>query len=645
MEITVKEEPPVDYILLLPSVNEEKTINFDSDLCRELSINIFKIRFPVSSKIPKAFDSYIICRVCEKILSKNANLENHRKKCQKFVCDSCGKVFSVRRYYQNHQKLLKHGEYAEGVSFDCDECSKKFFLSESLKLHKRRIHEEPYLQCDFCGKKFSCRTSLRTHMNIHLKSKCKICHQDVSKKISLQHYRNHFPKRFQCDLCSEMFSSLPKLRAHMRVHPDGAYICELRCRKWFKNVADLLYHRRMHIDIKRYKCLHCNYETKYVYQHALHMKKCKHQTGIKIEPLNMLPQYNSPQNIKYPEIKFLKHDLKLKRFDFVLPFHTYLYQSYTACSICNKVFHETFKIDQHVRYCGKIFKCDFCGVTTKKIFLMRNHMLTHFKTLQFQHEKQIFPYGKHIKHFRLIFKCLTCNKEFKQKIMLTDHIIRNHYKKPAKIFTCSQCNYTSTNRLYIKDHSKSHAKKHNCDTCGRQYQQLFKLLAHQKLKKHGPFAGEKIRRYQCDKCPKSFEKKQLLKDHRSGLHSVEKKFQCDFCGKFWANRKKIGNHMNLHGSKFPCKICGSKFTKDGMKTHIKKIHSDGLFVCILCYKRFPTEEIFLHHTRIHIGRKRFKCFECEYETYSGVFLRLHVRSKHSPIPDWFHKCFYISHYK
>lgn len=97
--------------------------------------------------------------------------------------------------------------------------------------------------------------------------------------------------------------------------------------------------------------------------------------------------------------------------------------------------------------------------------------------------------------------------------------------------------------------------------------------AQDKRKKFGGTTSES-RRFQCDKCERSYKQRLGLTNHRKS-HS-EYKFHCDFCD-YKAYRKNfLNNHMNKHKTDFKlkCPEC-FRFFKDpqAVKFHQNRIHS------------------------------------------------------------------------
>ena len=91
--------------------------------------------------------------------------------------------------------------------------------------------------------------------------------------------------------------------------------------------------------------------------------------------------------------------------------------------------------------------------------------------------------------------------------------------------------------------------------------------------------------YKCEKCGKSFRRRDYLKDHIR-IHSGEKPFKCQECGKFFTQRSHLFNHLRIHSGikPFKCQECGKCFTQ---RSNLNQ------------------------HLRIHSGIKPYKYVECD----------------------------------
>ncbi|XP_023230633.1 zinc finger protein 676-like [Centruroides sculpturatus] len=176
-------------------------------------------------------------------------------------CKVCKSEFSNKRQFLEHLK-----ENPKCEKFTCDECRKQFTRISSLKAHKLIIHSnEKKFKCEECDFSTGHKSSLRKHKNKHSKTevyKCSYCKFSTIWKDSLN---DHFllkhskepniteklPPRFldlekyQCKVCSKLFSTPFALKRHERKHTgEKPFQCDYCFRK-FTRQENLNQHKRI----------------------------------------------------------------------------------------------------------------------------------------------------------------------------------------------------------------------------------------------------------------------------------------------------------------------------------------------------------------------------------------------------------------
>ena len=172
--------------------------------------------------------------------------------------------------------------------------------------------------------------------------------------------------------------------------------------------------------------------------------------------------------------------------------------------------------------------------------------------------------------------CIICKIKFKSKISLVFHQSKEHHifikpKKNVKSGFCSEC---GTNQLCILDHmNRVHIlPKIRCTQC------IFKTRYKKNLEMHFKKRHTDTMKEQCPSCGEIFK---MLNQH----------FTNTTCGK--SLQKVI--------EKVSCQQCGKILAKPNMSKHIQAVHNKV---------------------------KNVQCPQCEYTTFHGFNLKLHVNTQH-----------------
>ena len=212
------------------------------------------------------------------------------------------------------------------------------------------------------------------------------------------------------------------------------------------------------------------------------------------------------------------------------------------------------------------------------------------------------------------FKCAECSTSFSYKITLEKHNDNVHRKdlSPTLVhIKCTQCEAVCGTKKSLKLHSM-------------QIHGTYK--APNRSKEGGT----------CEACGKSVNK--FLVDHMRQSHTVPEKTcdQCDFRTTMMGNLKKHikVNHEDSDLSE-PCPHCGR--TIKYLESHLKRTNCgrkpEDLIptsACPQCGKVLVSKEKMERHVKqIHNQIRDKQCHVCDYNTYSGGNLRLHIKTQHN----------------
>ena len=164
--------------------------------------------------------------------------------------------------YNNDDIEGVFGEYVEkkspvpkfGECYTCQTCGKTFSKSISLSMHITTHKKYP---CQICSKSFSTFTDLQQHSTIHTgenQFQCKTCHRTFPRENSLKSHlvgssrckTNAGGKRFNCPVCSKLFSKIKDYEQHLYTHKDGKFYHCNRCKETFTDPLELKNHQLKH---------------------------------------------------------------------------------------------------------------------------------------------------------------------------------------------------------------------------------------------------------------------------------------------------------------------------------------------------------------------------------------------------------------
>ena len=128
------------------------------------------------------------------------------------------------------------------------------------------------------------------------------------------------------------------------------------------------------------------------------------------------------------------------------------------------------------------------------------------------------------------FKCDLCAKSFKAKESHQNHVSFVHQKIKNRV----------------------------CENCGKAF------LSRYHLERHMRVVHQSLLRHKCSHCGKAFGLKTNMRQHVRAVHLGIKPYECDECFKRFASKKTMTDHLKLiHSEKvtrFQCEICDKSFT-------------------------------------------------------------------------------------
>ncbi|KAK2849299.1 hypothetical protein Q5P01_009133 [Channa striata] len=179
------------------------------------------------------------CPHCEFRCADQSNLKTHIKSKHgadlPFKCSHCPQAYADARELQRHIEMVQGHK-----THQCPHCEHKSTNSSDLKRHIISVHTKDFPhQCDVCEKGFHRPSELKKHAETHKGNKVHQC----------RHCNFNAPDTFTL--------SRHILSLHTK---DLPFKCK-RCRRGFRQPAELKKHMKTHSGRKVYQCQYCEYNS------------------------------------------------------------------------------------------------------------------------------------------------------------------------------------------------------------------------------------------------------------------------------------------------------------------------------------------------------------------------------------------------
>ena len=296
----------------------------------------------IGGKNTEKAESYVSCKVCQKIIHCN----------------------SLTRHMRLHsgQRL-----------FACDLCNRRFFQKSGLVKHKHTHLKKQSFACDVCSAQFSNESELKRHTCTGNADEHYANHRErlrVKKRpyrVLVGHHKTAGTETYvSCKVCQKIIHC-NSLTRHMRLHSgQRLFACDV-CERWFFQKSGLDKHKCTHIAEQRFAWIS---DTQFTDESEFRMHSCSH-----------IVDEHHANHREHLQVKKMPHHVRI---DISGRQKTKGAEMYVSCKVCQKIVHRnSLTRHMHLHSGERLFVCDVCNRRFYQKSGLERHRLTHVKEMSF----------------------------------------------------------------------------------------------------------------------------------------------------------------------------------------------------------------------------------------------------------------------
>nr|XP_054773561.1 zinc finger protein Xfin-like [Lytechinus pictus] len=615
--------------------NEDSTpcgnADLDSQASETIEVENAKMEEVTPSESQSEEETYE-CSYCMKLFSDISQFVEHIGICYKL---------STTKSPTTIQSSKVSAEVADAGYLKCSFCgctfSEKCHLDEHVRIHSGEDSAEESYQCQNCSETFSTQSDLTSHMIKHDGDHafvCIYCSRSFPEQALLEeHLKVHeaegSPESYQCSECDQFFMRQSDLTKHMKkahkIFPG--YDCSY-CGNTFANKNHLTEHERSHTGERPFPCTECEWSFMTKSHLRRHMRTHNRENPLKCSYCSVT--FSSAKHLENHSRNAHRCSVRKERFSSKasLIAHSKTHTEDVSDAGISAVNVKDSNTDDHE---GNIDTYS----DSSEVHDMQTDLTSESPTLD----------GVTIdecSHSPKVPRSQNSNKTFSTQSDLATHKI-THDETHA--FSCIYCSHSFPEQSLLEEHLKVHEdspESYQCSECDQVFMRQSVLTKHMK-KAHNILPG-----YKCSYCGNTFANKNHFTEHERS-HTGERPFPCTKCDWSFIRKSHLRNHMRTHVQDTQTELTPENQTLDGVTVANESSHSqdcnkttfsaqsdvtthmitpdkDQDFACIHCSHSFPEQALLKEHLKVHDSVGSLKSYQCS--ECDQVFMRQSVLTKH-----------------